>query len=135
MVVAVLTTALIHEFLPVEFRMTPQSFYLYPIFSAVPQVLIVGDPGRIHRERRWLPVTTTLMIGITITTAFSALRLVHGIHPRAFNQGCGAVRHRGRGVAHEHHRLLAVVPGPRRRRLGRASQARREYLPPSSSPR
>jgi hypothetical protein len=43
-------------------------------------VLIVGDPGRIDRQRRWLRVTTELMIAaITVATAFAASRLVVGI--------------------------------------------------------
>lgn len=85
MVVAVLTTGLLHEILPVEFRMTPESFYIYPIFLLTfLGVLIVGDPGRIDRERRWLRVTTTFMMGfITATTALTALRLVHDIFTHA----------------------------------------------------
>lgn len=85
MVVAVLATALFHEILPVDFRVTPEEFYLYPIFLLVfLGVLIIGDPGRIDRERRWLRVTTFVMIGfITVTTALTALRLVHGIFTHA----------------------------------------------------
>ena len=43
-------------------------------------VLIVGDPGRIDRQRRWLRVTTGLMIAlITGVDALAATRLVVGI--------------------------------------------------------
>ena len=43
-------------------------------------MLIIGDPGRIDRQRRWLRVTTLLMTGlITLVTAVSAVRLVVGI--------------------------------------------------------
>jgi hypothetical protein len=85
MVVAVLTTGMLHEILPVEFRMTPESFYIYPIFLlAFLGVLTVGDPGRIDRERPWLRVTTMLLMAfITVTTALTALRLVHDIFTHA----------------------------------------------------
>jgi hypothetical protein len=81
MVIAVLATGVLHEFLPLEFQVIPQSLIVYPLFLLVfLGVLIIGDPGRIDRERRWLRVTTTLMIGfITVTTALGALRLVRGI--------------------------------------------------------
>lgn len=81
MVLAVLATGVLHEFLPLEFQVIPQSLIVYPLFLLVfLGVLVVGDPGRIDRERRWLRVTTALMIGfITVTTALGAARLVHGI--------------------------------------------------------
>jgi hypothetical protein len=47
-------------------------------------LLVVGDPGRIDRERRWLRITTGVMIGIiTAGVAVSAVRLVVGILDRA----------------------------------------------------
>jgi hypothetical protein len=54
---------------------------MYPAFMvAFLVLLVVGDPGRIDRQRRWLKVTTGLMIGlITVVNAFSAARLVVGI--------------------------------------------------------
>jgi hypothetical protein len=81
MVLAVLAAGVLHELLPVDFRVIPQFVVIYPLFLLVfLVVLIVGDPGRIDRERRWLRVTTALMIGfITVTTALGALRLVRGI--------------------------------------------------------
>lgn len=81
MTLAVLTTGVLQAFLPADFRAIPQSVFLYPLFLLVfLGVLVVGDPGRIDRERRWLRVTTTLMIGfITLWTAFGAVRLVRGI--------------------------------------------------------
>jgi len=71
MVLAVLATGVLHEFLPLDFQVIPHSLIVYPLFLlGFLGVLIVGDPGRIDRERRWLRVTTTLMIGfITVTTA------------------------------------------------------------------
>jgi hypothetical protein len=43
-------------------------------------VLIVGDPGRIDRDSRWLRVATGTLIGfITLVNAGAAVRLVIGI--------------------------------------------------------
>jgi hypothetical protein len=43
-------------------------------------VLIIGDPGRIDRQRTWLRWTTGLMIAlITLVNASAAIRLVVGI--------------------------------------------------------
>jgi hypothetical protein len=52
MVVAVHTTGLLHESLPVGFRMTPESFSIYPIFLLTfIGLLIVGGPGRVEGFR------------------------------------------------------------------------------------
>jgi hypothetical protein len=69
------------ELLPKDFRLLGDVSFLYPSFLAVFLViLVVGDPGRIDRERRWLRITTGLMIAtITAVTAYGALRLVVGI--------------------------------------------------------
>lgn len=43
-------------------------------------VLIVGDPGRIDREKRWLRITTGVMIAfITLSSMLAVVRLVLGI--------------------------------------------------------
>ncbi len=53
-------------------------------------MLIVGDPGRIDRQRRWLRITTGLMIAtITLVTAFEAVRLVVGILTQASFDSAG----------------------------------------------
>ena len=45
---------------------------------------MVGDPGRIDRERGWIRLTTGIMIGtMTVGIAVSAVRLVVGILQRA----------------------------------------------------
>ena len=44
------------------------------------RVLVIGDPGRIDRESRWLRVTTGLLIAtVSASAAVSAVRLVIGI--------------------------------------------------------
>ena len=79
MLVAALTAVGLHQLMPADFRVSPH--WMYPAFMVVFLViLVVGDPGRIDRQRRWLRVTTGLMIGmITLVNAFSAGRLVDGI--------------------------------------------------------
>ena len=48
-------------------------------------VLIAGDPGLITRERRWLRLTTELMIAlITLANAASAVRLAADILAQGF---------------------------------------------------
>jgi len=79
MAVAALAAVGLHQLMPSDFRVPPH--WMYPAFLVVfLVVLVVGDPGRIDRQRRWLHVTTGLMIGlITLVNAFSAGRLVVGI--------------------------------------------------------
>lgn len=77
------------ELLPSDFRILPDLSFAYPLFlAAFLLVLIVGDPGRIDRQRRWLRTTTGLMIAtITGATAFEAVRLVVGILTQASFDG------------------------------------------------
>jgi hypothetical protein len=79
MVVAALAAVSLHQLMPPDFRVSPH--WIYPAFMvAFLVVLVVGDPGRIDKQRRWLQVTTGLMIGlITLVNAFAAARLVIGI--------------------------------------------------------
>lgn len=81
MALAVITVVILHEFVPSEFRVTPQLFYLFPLILFVfLALLIIGDPGRIDRDRRWLRVTSGLMIAcMTFVTAGATARLVVGI--------------------------------------------------------
>jgi hypothetical protein len=81
MALAVLVTAGLYLFIPAEFRITEAAHYIVPLFQlGLLAVLIIGDPGRVDRDSRWLRVTTGLMIAvITVATAASAGRLVVGI--------------------------------------------------------
>ena len=76
MVSAALAAGVLHQLLPESFRVEPH--WIYPVFLVVfLVVLIVGDPGVIDRDYRWLRVTTGLMIGlITAVNGVAALRLV-----------------------------------------------------------
>jgi hypothetical protein len=79
MALAALTAAVLHELLPVDFQIG--NVWVYPILMGVFLILLVaGDPGVIDRERRWLRLTTGLMIAlIALSNLFSAIRLVDGI--------------------------------------------------------
>jgi len=85
MALAVLSAGLLGLFIPAEFRLTNLFAYLYPAFLAVLlAVLVIGDPGRIDRDRRWLRVVTGVMIlTITVVTAVSVARLIIGILTKA----------------------------------------------------
>jgi hypothetical protein len=79
MALAVVTVGALHRALPDGFTLAPMWVFqaLLLIFLAV---LIIGDPGRVDRERPWLRVTTELMIGlIAVTNAVAVGRLVIGI--------------------------------------------------------
>jgi len=85
MALAVLVVGGLFLLIPEDFRVSSAAVVVYPPFLLVLLgILIVGDPGRIDREKRWLRVTTGVMIAvITVTTAMSALRLVLGILDKA----------------------------------------------------
>lgn len=79
MALAVLTVGALRLALPEGFALLPTWVFeaLLLMFLAV---LVIGDPGRVDRERPWLRVTTELMIGlIAVTNAVAVGRLVVGI--------------------------------------------------------
>ncbi len=85
MALAVLAAAGLYLFIPEQFRIWGAFQVAYPAFLMVLlAILIVGDPGRIDQDSRWLRVTTGVMVAIiTLGTAASAIRLVLGILRRA----------------------------------------------------
>ena len=79
MAAAVVSVGVLQELVPDDFRVLPRLVYPILLLGFL-VVLILGDPGRIDRQRRWLRVTTLLMFGlITLATASAAVRLVDGI--------------------------------------------------------
>jgi uncharacterized membrane protein len=79
MAAAVLTVAALAFLLPDDFRALPGWIFqlLLLVFLVV---LVIGDPGRIDRDSRWLHLTTNLMIAvITVGNMWAAGRLVRGI--------------------------------------------------------
>jgi uncharacterized membrane protein len=85
MALAVLVAGGLFLLIPEDFRVSSAAVFAYPAFLLVLLgILIVGDPGRIDREKRWLRVTTGVMIAvITVAAAISAVRLVVGILDKA----------------------------------------------------
>ena len=85
MALAVVFVAAMQATLPVDFRLTEQSHYAFTaVLGVLLLVLIIGDPGRIDRDRRWLRVVTGVLFGvITLAAGAAAIRLVAGILAQA----------------------------------------------------
>ena len=73
---AILVAAGLHVALPARYRVQPA--WLVPaVLVALLAVLIVGDPGRIDRQKTWLRVVTSVVIAvITVANLVGAIRLV-----------------------------------------------------------
>ena len=75
MALGVLATGFLRAWLPAQLRVGNR-WLLLVIVVAVLGVLIIGDPGRIDRDRPWLRVLTVGMIGvITVANASSGVVL------------------------------------------------------------
>jgi hypothetical protein len=75
MALGVLATGFLRAWLPAQLRVGNR-WLLLVIVVAVLGVLIIGDPGRIDRDRPWLRVLTVGMIGvITVANASSGILL------------------------------------------------------------
>jgi hypothetical protein len=76
---AILATAFLHVVLPTQYRVNPP--WVTPVVLLVLlATLIIGDPGRIDRQRTWLRLVTGAVIAfITVANLFAAARLVHDI--------------------------------------------------------
>jgi len=85
MALAVLVAAGLYLLLPADFRISPVAHVAYPVMLlTLLAVLIIGDPGRIDRDTRWLRVSTGVMIAVmTLGAAGAAVRLVVGILQKA----------------------------------------------------
>ena len=80
MAVAVVATGLLRAALPPELRNGDAAWLFLIIVVVLLAVLIIGDPGRIDRDRPWLHNLTSVLIGlISIANADAAVRLVVGI--------------------------------------------------------
>jgi hypothetical protein len=73
---AIVVAAGLHMVLPARYRVQP--VWLVPaVLLALVAVLIIGDPGRIDRQKAWLRVVTSAVIVlITLANLAAALRLV-----------------------------------------------------------
>ena len=76
---AIIVVAGLHVALPAKYRVHPA--WLAPaIILALLAVLIIGDPGRIDRQKTWLRIITDIMIAfLTVANLFAAVHLVAAI--------------------------------------------------------
>jgi len=80
MAAAVLTVGVLRIFLPPELRVNDASGLFLVVILVMTVALILGDPGRIDRQARWLRILTGVLIAvITLVNAGSSVRLVISI--------------------------------------------------------
>ena len=80
MAAAVLAVGVLRIFLPPELRVSDASGLFLAVIVVMVVALILGDPGRIDREVRWLRILTGALIAvITLVNAGSSVRLVISI--------------------------------------------------------
>jgi len=73
---AIIIVALLHVALPARYRVQP-AWLLPTVLLGLLIVLIVGDPGRIDRQKAWLRIVTGAVIAvITVANLLAAVRLV-----------------------------------------------------------
>jgi hypothetical protein len=76
---AILVAAFLHVALPAKYRVDP-AWVVPAVLLALLAALIIGDPGRIDRQKTWLRILTGAVIAfITVTNLLAALRLFHDI--------------------------------------------------------
>ena len=76
---AIIVAAGLHVALPAKYRVNPP--WVAPaVLLALLAALIIGDPGRIDRQKTWLRIITgTLIALITVANLFAAVHLFHDI--------------------------------------------------------
>jgi len=76
---AIIVVAGLHVALPAKYRGNPP--WVGPaVLLALLAALVIGDPGRIDRQKSWLRIITgTLIAFITVANLFAAAHLVHDI--------------------------------------------------------
>ena len=80
MALAVIVAGLLRATLPPELRNGDARWLFLVLLIALLGALVIGDPGRIDRDLRWLKVLTSIVIGmITLANADAAIRLVVAI--------------------------------------------------------
>lgn len=80
MAVAVLAAGGLRAALPPQLRNGDARWAFIVVVVVLLAILVIGDPGRIDRESRWLRVLTSSLIGlISAVNAAAAVRLVAGI--------------------------------------------------------
>jgi hypothetical protein len=80
MALAVLAAGGLRAVLPPELRSGDARWAFVVVVFALLAILVIGDPGRIDRDSRWLRALTGTLIGlISVVNASAAVRLVDGI--------------------------------------------------------
>ena len=80
MAATVLIAGGLRVFLPPELRLNDARPLFVVVLAVLMVALIVGDPGRIDRQKTWLRVLTGVLIGvITFVNVGSSIRLVYAI--------------------------------------------------------
>jgi hypothetical protein len=80
MAVAVIVAGVLRDTLPSALRVNDAGWLLALLILIILGALILGDPGRIDRQKTWLRVLTDVLIAfITIANSASAVRLVTSI--------------------------------------------------------
>ena len=79
MALSIIAIVGLHVALPAKYRVNPP--WLAPLVLLILlAILIIGDPGRIDRQKPWLRITTGAMIALlTLANLFAAGRLVGAI--------------------------------------------------------
>jgi hypothetical protein len=73
---AIIVVASLHVALPARYRIQP-TWLLPAVLLALLAALIIGDPGRIDRQKAWLRIITGAVIAvITVANLLAAARLV-----------------------------------------------------------
>jgi hypothetical protein len=76
---AVIVAAGLHVALPVKYRLDP-AWVVPAVLLALLAALVIGDPGRIDRQKTWLRIVTGVVIAfITVANLFAAVHLVQDI--------------------------------------------------------
>ncbi len=73
---AIIVAAGLHVALPAAYRVQP-AWVVPAVLLGLLAVLIVGDPGRIDRQRTWLRIVTGVVIAfLTVANLLAAVRLI-----------------------------------------------------------
>jgi hypothetical protein len=76
---AIVIAAVLHVMLPAKYRVDP-AWVVPAVLLALLAALLIGDPGRIDRQKTWLRIVTGAVIAfITVANLFAAVHLVRDI--------------------------------------------------------
>jgi hypothetical protein len=80
MAAAVLATGVLRAALPEQLRAGDSRWLYLIVITVLLGILVIGDPGRIDRDKRWLRLMTGSLIGlISLVNATAAVKLVVNI--------------------------------------------------------